>query len=170
MVVMKKHSAGILLYRHKGNEVEVFIGHHGSPLWSSKDSGAWTVPKGTIDGDETALQAARREFNEETGLAVPDGELFELGDIEQKNNKKVTVWAIEADIDTTNAKSNLFDMEWPPRSGKIQKFPELDRLEWFDIKTAASKINPHQVPFLERLAQKLKLELSAELPSQASLL
>lgn len=170
--IMKKQSAGILVYRNKNGQIEVLLGHHGSPLWSSKDLGAWTIPKGTYDNNESMIDAAKREFTEETGFPVPKGELKEIGSVEQKNNKVVSVWAIKANLDASKAFSNTFKTEWPPRSGKVQEFPELDRFGWFALPEAAKKINPHQVPFLERLSKNLGIEpvLEDESPSQSTLL
>lgn len=170
---MKKHSAGILLYRHKAGKLQVFLGHPGSPLWANKDNGYWSVPKGKIDKGETTLDAAKREFTEETGLTLPPGELIELGNIEQYGVKVVSVWATEYEGDTSGAKSCNFQLEWPPKSGNFQEYPEMDRLEWFDLHEAARKINKYQVEFLIRLSQKLGQSFNPpadDSPAQSSLL
>lgn len=149
-----KKSAGILVYRAKEDQLEVLIAHMGSPWWAKKDKGAWSIPKGEYE-DEEPLAAAKREFKEELGLEAPAGEYIELGEIKQKNNKLVTAWAVEADVDVSRTRSNTFKLEWPPRSGQIQEYPEIDRAEWFGLAEAAVKIIPEQATFLERLAKKL---------------
>ena len=146
-------SAGILAYRTKG-ELEVLLAHPGGPYWVGKDEGAWTIPKGELDGDEPEV-AARREFEEETGHRVPGGELVDLGTVIQKSGKVVHAWAVEGDLDPETLESNEFEMEWPPRSGKTQSFPEIDRLEWFDAATAKMKINPAQAELIDRLESHL---------------
>jgi predicted NUDIX family NTP pyrophosphohydrolase len=145
-------SAGILMYRRAGATLEVLLVHLGGPYWRSKDEGAWSIPKGELDAGEDAGEAARREFTEETGfdLAAP---LEPLGEIRQRGGKRVTAFAVEGDIDVTAVKSNTFEIDWPPRSGKLQTFPEIDRAEWFDLPTARAKILESQRPFLERLAK-----------------
>ncbi|HVO86276.1 MAG TPA: NUDIX domain-containing protein [Candidatus Binatia bacterium] len=165
---MKKTSAGLLLYRIKDDQLEVMLAHMGAPWWAKKDKGAWTIPKGEYT-DEQPLNAAKREFKEELSLDPPPGELIELGEIDQKNNKTVTAWAIEADLDVGNIKSNTFEMEWPPRSGVVQEFPEIDRAAWFDISKATEKIIPAQAEFFERLAKKLGRQAGPQPPSQSSL-
>lgn len=162
----KMRSAGILLYRNKEEDLQVFIGHPGSPLWAKKDEGFWGIPKGTIDENESPLQAAKREFTEETGLQVPAGELIELGEVEQYGKKIVSAWAIEFEGDTSGAKSGLFKLEWPPRSGNFQEYPELDRLEWFDLQEAALKINKYQIVFLERMAKYLDVSFKRTAQAQ----
>lgn len=149
-------SAGILVYRRSGGEAErlvseVLIGHPGGPLWARKDDGAWTIPKGECDPDELPADAARREFTEETGLAVPGGELLELGTSRQASGKLVAVWAVEGDVDADRCSSNHFEMDWPPRSGRRASFPEIDRLAWFDLATARTKLLVGQRVFLDRL-------------------
>src|SRR5260221_649507 len=124
---MKQHSAGLIVYRIKDSGPEVLIAHMGSPWWAKKDIGAWSIPKGLIEDGEQPLDAAKREFNEELGLSPPEGEYIELGIIEQHNNKDVVAFAIEAYLDASNIKSNTFKAEWPPKSGKEQEFPEIDR-------------------------------------------
>jgi len=154
---MKAQSAGLLLYRFKGESIEVLLAHMGGPYHASKDKGHWSIPKGLYEDNENPLETARREFEEEIGLPAPEGDYMKLGSIEQKNNKDVTAWAVEADIDATNTKSNTFKVEWPPKSGKIQEFPEIDKAEWFNLTIACEKLIPSQVEFLKRLASELKV-------------
>ena len=144
-------SAGILMYRRAGSSLQVLLVHPGGPYWRSKDEGAWSIPKGELDAGEDAGEAARREFTEETGFDVA-APLEPLGEIRQRGGKRVTAFAVEGDIDVTAVKSNTFEIEWPPRSGKLQTFPEIDRAEWFDLPTARAKILESQRPFLDRLA------------------
>jgi len=148
-------SAGLLLYREREGALQVLLGHMGGPFWARKDAGAWTIPKGEINEGENPLAAARREFEEEVGLK-PDGEFMELTPIQQKGGKIVRAWAVEGDGDITNIKSNLFQMEWPPNSGRFQTCPEVDRAAFFRIQEAKSKINSAQVPFLEELKARLE--------------
>ena len=149
-----KQSAGILLYRRIFSGVEVFIVHPGGPFWKNKEEGAWSIPKGEFDDDENSLDAAKREFFEETGISLT-GEFIELQPVKLKSGKKVFAWAIEKDIDAENIVSNNFEMEWPLRSGKFQSFPEIDKGEWLSIEAAKKKINVMQVDFLEQLHTKL---------------
>ena len=125
--------------------------HPGGPFWAKKDAGAWSIPKGEYESDEPALAAARREFAEDLGMSVPDGDVTELGEIVQKGGKIVTAFAIEADLDISDAVSNTFEMAWPPRSGVMRTFPEVDRVEWFSLDVARGKILAAQQPFLDRL-------------------
>jgi predicted NUDIX family NTP pyrophosphohydrolase len=148
-------SAGILLWREQAGRVEVLLAHMGGPHWVKKDLGHWTLPKGEIEPGEERVAVARREFLEETGHAVPDGPLIGLGEITQKSGKVVVAWAVRGDLDPAQAFSNTFDMEWPPRSGRIQSFPEIDRVEWFGLDEAARRLKAAQVPFLERLQAAL---------------
>lgn len=148
-----RHSAGLLLFRRTPEELEVLLGHMGGPFWAKKDAGAWTVPKGEYAPDEPAWEAARREFREELGLAPPDGAAVPLGEVTQKNGKIVTAWAVEADLDLTAFTPGTFAMEWPPRSGRVQEFPELDRVEWLGLGRARAVIIPAQATFLDRLAE-----------------
>jgi predicted NUDIX family NTP pyrophosphohydrolase len=127
--------------------------HPGGPIWARRDLGAWSIPKGEYADDERALAAARREFEEELGSPVPAGDPLELGEIRQKSGKYVRVWAVAGDLDTEGVKSNEFEMEWPPRSGKRRRFPEVDRAEWFDLPQAGEKVNAAQVPLLQRLEE-----------------
>jgi predicted NUDIX family NTP pyrophosphohydrolase len=151
---MAKQSAGILLYRFKDKQLQVFLVHPGGPFFRNKDDGNWSVPKGEFADDEDPLDAAKREFLEETGQVI-DGEFISLEPITQKSGKKVYAWAVEGDINNETINSNLFELEWPPKSGKKQTFPEIDRAAWFDIETAKIKINLAQVGLMESLAQIL---------------
>jgi len=144
-----KKSAGILLYRRSGNGIEVLLGHPGGPFWTYKDDGAWSIPKGEFE-DEDPLAAARREFEEETGFAV-DGEFIALAPLRQKSEKIVYLFALESDLDPTQAQSNLFSMEWPPGSGRIGEFPEIDRIAWFGLDAARRKVQPGQRPALDEV-------------------
>jgi predicted NUDIX family NTP pyrophosphohydrolase len=145
-------SAGILAYRRR-NGLEVLLAHPGGPYWRSKDLGAWSIPKGVVESGDP-LVCAKREFNEETGL-VADGALTPLTPLKQRSGKTVHAFALEADFDITAFSSNLFEMEWPPRSGTMQKFPEVDRIAYFDLPTARKKILPGQRGFLDELVRKL---------------
>ncbi|MFH9660167.1 NUDIX domain-containing protein [Streptomyces sp. NPDC017248] len=148
-----KRSAGLLLFRHTGRGPEVLLGHMGGPFFAKKDAGAWTVPKGEYDAGEPAWEAARREFQEELGLPPPDGEAVPLGEVVQSNGKIVTAWAVEADLDPEAISPGTFTLEWPPRSGRIQEFPELDRVAWLAPDRARALIIPAQAAFLDRLAE-----------------
>ncbi|MEJ2107298.1 MAG: NUDIX domain-containing protein [Acidiferrobacteraceae bacterium] len=152
---MSKHSAGILLFRHRGENLEVLLAHPGGPYWANKDLGSWSIPKGLIAAGEAPLAAARREFQEETGFDV-NGRFIELGTEKQASGKIVHAWALEGDLDPDKIVSNTFSLEWPPRSGQMQEFPEVDRGEWFDPETARNKITTGQRPLLERLLAKLR--------------
>ncbi|MGZ4675276.1 MAG: NUDIX domain-containing protein [Acidimicrobiia bacterium] len=154
---MAKRSAGLLAYRRSADGgLEVLIAHPGGPLWAKRDDGVWTVPKGELDGD-APLAVAHREFEEELGIAPPAGDLLFLGEIRQKSGKWVEAWAVAGDDlgDVDEVHSNLFDLEWPPKSGRIQQFPEVDRALWADAATARRKLNPAQVPFVDRLLELL---------------
>jgi predicted NUDIX family NTP pyrophosphohydrolase len=147
-------SAGLLLFRHTGDGLEVLLGHMGGPFFARRDAGAWTVVKGEYEPDsESAWAAARREFQEELGLPPPDGEAVPLGEVRQPNGKVVTAWAIEADLDPATVVPGVFAMEWPPKSGRTQEFPELDRVEWFGLDRARAVIVKAQAAFLDRLAE-----------------
>jgi predicted NUDIX family NTP pyrophosphohydrolase len=148
-------SAGILLWRRRAGRPEVLLGHNGGPFFARKDVGHWTVLKGEVAPGEDLLAVARREFVEETGHSVPDGPLIELGQIRQRSGKLVTAWAVEGELDPDTAVSNTFEMEWPPGSGRIQEFPEIDRVEWFDLPEARRRIKAAQAPFLDRLEAAL---------------
>jgi predicted NUDIX family NTP pyrophosphohydrolase len=146
-----RHSAGIVLFRRTDNDVEVLLGHMGGPFWARKDAGAWTIPKGEIEPGEDPLAVARREFEEELGTPVPAGPSTDLGEIRQANGKLVRAWAVEGDLDATAIESNTFEIEWPPRSGRRQRFPEIDRAEWFELATARGKVVAGQRELLARL-------------------
>lgn len=147
---IKKQSAGILLYRSSDPETEVLLVHPGGPFWKNKDDGAWTIPKGEFEESEEPLAAAIREFKEETGFVI-QGEFRTLDPIQQKAGKMVYAWAVEGDIDVAKVKSNLFEMEWPPKSGKKQSFPEIDKAHWFNLSKAREKINSSQAALLDQL-------------------
>ncbi|WP_405926428.1 NUDIX domain-containing protein [Streptomyces sp. NBC_00035] len=148
-----KRSAGLLLFRHTDNGLEVLLGHMGGPFFARRGAGAWTLPKGEYEPDETAWEAARREFQEELGLPPPDGEALPLGEVRQNGGKIVTAWAIEADLDPATVVPGTFEMEWPPKSGRRQAFPELDRVEWFGLERARALIVKAQAGFLDRLME-----------------
>ena len=145
-----RRSAGLLLWRRRP-DVEVLLAHPGGPLHAKRD--VWGVPKGMPEGDEDLLTAAYREFEEELGVPVPAGDAVPLGEIVQKGGKVVTAWAIEGDLDVTAIAPGRFEMEWPPRSGRLQRFPEIDRAEWFAVDVARAKILPAQQPFLDRVEE-----------------
>lgn len=136
------------------------MAHMGSPWWAKKDKGAWSIPKGEYQEGEDPLKNAKREFREELSLEPPPGDYIELGEIKQNNNKKVTAWAIEADLDVSNIKSNTFTTEWPPRSGKQAEFPEIDKAEYMNLETAGQKLVPGQAELLDRLAGKLGVKIN----------
>jgi len=148
---MPKQSAGVLLYRKLNNVLQVFLVHPGGPFWKNKDDGAWSIPKGEYEDGEDPLEAARREFFEETGQHI-DGDFVALNPIKLKSGKTVHAWAVEGDIDQHNIKSNLFEMEWPPKSGKTQAFAEIDRGEWFSVEEALVKINAAQAKLVVELS------------------
>ena len=152
-----KHSAGILLYRSVGDEPEVLLVHPGGPFWAKKDAGAWTIPKGEVEPEEENVACALRELREELGPApeIERETLIELGSVRQKSGKVVDAWAAEADFDPAALDSNSFEMEWPPRSGQRQSFPEVDRAAWLELGAAREKILPAQQPFLDRLLAHL---------------
>ena len=151
---MGKNSAGLLLYRIRDAAVEVFLVHPGGPYWKNKDEGAWSIPKGEFLSTEDSLVAAKREFFEETGFVV-EGELRALKPLRQSSGKMVHAWAVEGDLDPTTIVSNTFEIEWPPRSGRLQSIPEIDRGAWLVLPDARRKILPGQVPLLDELAQML---------------
>ena len=154
---MSKTSAGILIFK-KDPDLQVLLAHPGGPYWKNKDDGAWSIPKGLIEEDEDHQQAAVREFEEETGY-LPKGTFIPLGSIRQKGGKVVYAWAVEDDLpDDFRLQSNEFDMEWPPKSGKKESFPEIDRVMFFNEIEARKKINPAQSAFIDRLKQSLKSE------------
>ncbi|WP_410509732.1 NUDIX domain-containing protein [Methanosarcina hadiensis] len=147
---MSVYSNGILLFRFRNERLEVMLVHPGGPIWSKKDHGVWSIPKGLPEKDENLLDTAKREFKEETGFEV-DGEFIDLGELNQSRYKTVHVWALEKDLDVTNVVSNTFKLEWPKKSGKVQEFPEVDKAGWFDIELAKKKIRREQIGFLHRL-------------------
>jgi predicted NUDIX family NTP pyrophosphohydrolase len=151
---MAKESAGILLYRQRPAGLEVLLVHPGGPFWAKKDAGAWSIPKGEIAPGEAPLDRARAEFLEETGARV-DGDFRPLAPCRQAGGKRITAWAVEGDFDPAALRSNSFTLEWPPRSGRQQEFPEVDRAAWFDLAAARTKINPGQMPLLEELERML---------------
>ncbi|WP_328559171.1 NUDIX domain-containing protein [Streptomyces coelicoflavus] len=149
-----RRSAGLLLHRRgPGGERQVLLGHMGGPFYTRRDAGAWTVPKGEYDPAEPAWVAARREFEEELGLPPPEGEAVPLGEVRQAGGKAVTVWAVAADLDPATVVPGTFRMEWPPRSGRTEEFPELDRVAWFALDRAREVIVKAQAAFLDRLAE-----------------
>lgn len=154
---MAKQSAGILLYRRTQDPLEVFLVHPGGPYWWKKDAGAWSIPKGEYEDGEDALSAAKREFQEETGFSPPGSALHFLGDVRLASRKTVSAWAASGDCDAGSIRSNTFCMEWPPKSGKQQQFPEVDRAEWFPIPQAHQKIHSAQREFLTRLTRILEI-------------
>jgi predicted NUDIX family NTP pyrophosphohydrolase len=145
----------LVVYRGGTGKPEVLLVHPGGPFWKRRDDGAWSIPKGEIEDREAPTDVARREFQEELGVPPPQGDLTPLGSIRQAGGKVVHAWAVEGDLDVEHLHSATFDMEWPPRSGKSQAFPEVDRAEWFDLEAARRKILPAQATFLDRLQQKL---------------
>jgi len=150
----KIRSAGLLLFRQRDKKVQVLLAHPGGPFWSRKDQGVWTIPKGLIGPSESLLSAAQREFAEETGYR-PGGEAIPLGSAKQPGGKVVHVWAIEEDWDPADLQSNTFEMEWPPGTGRLQSFPEIDRASWFGIAEARLKILKGQAAFLDHLLETL---------------
>jgi predicted NUDIX family NTP pyrophosphohydrolase len=151
---MTKRSAGILLYRLRP-ELEVLLVHPGGPFWSKKDEGAWFVPKGELENEEEPLAAALREFREELGQDPPASEPLSLGSVKNKSGKLIYAWALEGELDPKSVQSNTFELEWPPRSGKMRVFPEVDRADFFSVAQAAKKMHAAELPFLERLRQLL---------------
>ncbi len=154
---MPKPSAGLVVYRRQAGEIEVFLVHPGGPFWRNKDQAAWSIPKGEFEPGEDALSAARREFHDETGLQVK-GSLTPLAPRRQPSGKTVYAWAVEDDCDPAKVKSNMFSLEWPPRSGRMQEFPEIDKAEWFSLNTARQKVHKGQIGFLDELEERLTRE------------
>ena len=158
MTAAARYSAGLLLFRNVAG-VQVLLGHMGGPFWARKDGGAWSIPKGEYEpGSEAAPDAAAREFTEELGLPVPAGAWIPLGDVRYgsgRSRKQVTVWALGGDLDPAEMVPGTFEMEWPPKSGRMQSFPELDRVEWIDLELAHTKLTSGQRPFADRLAEAL---------------
>ncbi len=149
---MPKRSAGILLYKRERGALRVLLVHPGGPYWTKRDAAAWSIPKGETNDGEDALACAKREFAEELG-SLPQGECVPLGEIRQKGGKTVTAFALEGDFDVSKVKSNTFELEWPPKSGRTRAFPEVDRAQWFSLDQAKAKMNPAQAELLERLVK-----------------
>jgi predicted NUDIX family NTP pyrophosphohydrolase len=149
-------SAGILLHRRGIDGIEVLLVHPGGPFWARKDLGAWSIPKGELDEGEDPRACALREFAEETGTRLPDGALEELGSVKLKSGKLVLAFAAAGDLDPAAVRSNTFELEWPPRSGRTQSFPEIDRAEWFGLRAAREKLNPAQAELVDRLEALLE--------------
>jgi predicted NUDIX family NTP pyrophosphohydrolase len=156
----KRCSAGLLVHRGAGAELEVLLVHPGGPMWSKRDAGAWSIPKGEYESDEEPLAAARREFAEELGVPPPDGPPRDLGEVRQKSGKVVHGWAVEGDLDVSEISSNTVTVQWPPRSGRTLEIPEVDRAEWFGPEVAREKINPAQAVLLDRLSHILETSTS----------
>jgi predicted NUDIX family NTP pyrophosphohydrolase len=154
---MAKQSAGLLIYRECRGRLEVLLAHPGGPFWKKKDEGAWTIPKGELLQDEDPLQGAQRECQEELGF-VPTGTFIPLSPVKQKAGKVIQAWGVRADWDPSQLKSNSFTLEWPPRSGKVQEFPEVDRAAYFELPEAEVKVNAGQVALLRELKEKLGSE------------
>jgi predicted NUDIX family NTP pyrophosphohydrolase len=152
---MPKRSAGLLVYRVSETGTEVLLAHPGGPFWRNRDDGAWTIPKGEFSDDEEPLAAAKREFEEELGSGAPIGDYIQLRPIKQKNGKIVHAWAIEGDFDPATLNSNTFEMEWPPKSGRMQSFPEVDRAAWFQPEVAKKKILAGQPALIDELLELL---------------
>jgi len=151
---MSLHSGGILLFRFKNNNLEVMLVHPGGPFWARKDEGAWSIPKGLFEENESPLNAAKREFREETGFEV-EGEFISLGELRQPSRKIVHAWALQRNLDETKVTSNVFSLEWPRRSGIIKEYPEIDKAAWFEINRAKRKIQKGQAGFLDRLTEAI---------------
>ena len=154
---MAKTSAGLLMYRSRNGEIEVLLVHPGGPFWTRKNAGAWFVPKGELEGDEEPLVAARREFQEETGVEV-NGPFTPLGEVKHKSGKKVIAWAVEGNWDTSLLRSNTFVVEWPPKSGQQLEFPEIDKAEFFSLSEARKTIHEAESAFLDRVAEHLHVD------------
>ena len=152
----RRRSAGIVLYRAGDGGLEVLLVHPGGPFWAKKDLGAWSIPKGEYEPGEDPRACALREFEEETGGQLPATELIELGAVVQKAGKEVTAWAARGDLDAAAVRSNCFTMEWPPRSGRQQEFPEIDRAEWFALDQARAKLVAAQAELIDRLAERVR--------------
>ncbi len=158
---MRKNSVGILLFRYQMMKIEILLVHPGGPFWAKKDRGVWSIPKGLIEEHEKPLEAAKREFKEETGFEV-DGKFIDLGQIIQPSKKIIQVWALEKNLDVTRIRSNMFTLEWPKNSGKVQEYPEIDKARWFDIKQAKIKILKGQLGFIDRFIAILKYDLGKD--------
>jgi predicted NUDIX family NTP pyrophosphohydrolase len=167
--VSRRQSAGILVYRRRGTEVEVLLGHPGGPFWAKKDAGAWSIPKGEIAEGEDVFEAAKREFTEETGHPAPRGSYLELGSCKNSSGKQIFAWAVEGDLDTATIESNKTTIEWPPKSGTHIEIPEIDRARWVLAADAPKKLHKGQDIFVRRLLEALGIALR-EPPEQQSLL
>jgi predicted NUDIX family NTP pyrophosphohydrolase len=155
--IMNKQSAGLLMYRRASDgAIELFLAHPGGPFFKNKDAGAWTIPKGELEPNEEPLDCARREFEEETGMRPDASDYLALGEIKQRGGKRVEAWAFEGDWQERTLRGNQFEIEWPPRSGRRQSFPEIDRAEFFSLEVAREKINPAQIELIDRLVARLK--------------
>jgi predicted NUDIX family NTP pyrophosphohydrolase len=152
---VKLQSSGLLLFRRRAAGLEVLLVHPGGPFWAKKDLGAWSIPKGEYEPDEDPRACALREFEEETGTRLDAADLVELGAVVQKAGKEVSAWAVRGDLDPATVRSNTFTMEWPPRSGRRQEFPEVDRAEWFALDEARAKLVPAQAELIDRLAERV---------------
>ncbi len=153
-----KVSAGILLFRRHGGQLEVLLVHPGGPIWAKRDAGAWSIPKGEVESGEEPHAVARREFGEETGHRLPDSALAPLGEVRQRSGKTVLAWTCQGDLDPATLVSNTFRAEWPPGSGRIREFPEVDRAGWFEPDEARRRINPAQAAFIDRLLERLQAQ------------
>lgn len=150
-----RQSAGLLLYRESAGRIEVFLVHPGGPFWRNKDQKAWSIPKGEIEAGADALATALREFVEETGFAVPDGEPLPLAPVKQAGGKTVHAWCLQGNVDATRVRSNAFMLEWPPKSGTLREFPEVDKAAWFSLDAARTKLHAGQVPLIAQLEELL---------------
>ncbi len=152
-----RHSAGILLFRSaQDGTLQVLLGHMGGPFWAGRDDAAWSIPKGELEPDEEPVAAARREFAQELGMPVPDGELLTLGSVRQRGGKLVSVWALRGDLDPDRIRPGTFTLQWPPRSGRMAEFPEIDVAAWLDVERARRCLVAGQRPFLDRLLEHLQ--------------
>jgi predicted NUDIX family NTP pyrophosphohydrolase len=155
---VERRSAGLLLFRKASDgSIEVMIAHMGGPFWANKDTGGWSIPKGEYEPGEEPLVAARREFVEELGRDVQSADFIDLGEVRQSSGKRIRAWAVEADLDVSRITSNTFEMEWPRGSGRMERFPEIDRAAWFDLDTARTKLVKGQVAFIDLLIDRLGL-------------
>ncbi len=150
------------MYRQKNGQLEVLIAHPGGPFFAKKDNGSWSIPKGLYEENEAPFEAAKREFEEEIGSPAPSREYIDLGEIKRSDGKTIKAWAVEGEIDESKVNSNTFEMEWPPRSGQKQEFPEIDKAHWFDLPGAAKKLQSVQVQFLKRLARHFKVSFEPQ--------